>query len=205
MNPEGPPTLAQLIAQCAGPSRAECLNALIERLQPVVAGVVSRTLRRHGRCDQELVRDLSQETFLKLMGDRFSLQRRAAGRSEGEIIGLVKTTTANLVLDALRAMRPAAQLEEVIVSDANNEKIEVAVLIQEVDATLKKLLTPASAARDYRIFWFYHRDRMTAKEIALLPGISLSTKGVESVVFRLTADVKAAIGGRKGIPAREAL
>lgn len=199
------PPLAQLIARSAGPAREEALDLLITQLQPHVVGVVSRTLRRHGLFESELVNDLSQETFLKILGDRYNLQSRAAGRTDGEIVGLVKTTAVNLVLDALRALRPATPLEEAVISDNNDEKIEVAVLLQEVDSTLKKVLAVPSAARDYRIFWFYHRDRMTAREIAQLPGIGLSVKGVESVVFRLTAEVKAAIAGKKGIPAKGAL
>lgn len=204
MKSEGPP-LTALIAQCSGASSKEYLDALIRRLQPLVAGVATRTLLRHGRNDPEMVRDLCQETFIKLLGGQFNLRARAAGRSDGQIVSLIKTTTTNLVLDALRALKPDVSFDEVLMRDDYNEKMETAVLIREVDATLQSLLPPPTAKRDYRIFWFYHRHRMSAREIALLPGIGLSVKGVESVIFRLTADVKAAIGKRKGIHAKESL
>jgi hypothetical protein len=198
------PSLSELIARSAGTTRTDVLDAVIRRLQPLVAGVVGRTLRRHGVCDAELVKDLSQETFLKLLGDKFNLKERTRGRTEGEIFGLVKATTANLVLDAMRTFKPAVPIDDVVVVDDSNKKLETQVVVQEVDAILKGLLSPPNVARDYRIFWFYHRDRMTAREITLIPGMDLTVKGVESVVFRLTAEVKAAIARPKGISAKGA-
>ena len=39
--------------------------------------------------------------------------------------------------------------------------------------------------RDRAIFWLYYRQGLTAEEIAGLPAVTLSAKGVESVLRRV--------------------
>lgn len=196
-------SLSELIALCSDTRHRDLLDAFVQQLQAPVAGVVSRTLRRQGVHDPETVKDLCQQVFLKLLGSKFNLKDRSRGRTDGEILGLIRATAANLVVDAIRASRPTAPIDQ-IADISWTDRIEERVLVQEVDTALKKLLGTATAARDYRIFWFYHRDRMTAREISLLPGICLSVKGVESVIFRLTTEVKAVLTEPKGIPAKGA-
>ena len=196
-------SLSDLLRRCGEPGRGEWIEALVKRLQPLVAGVVSRTLRRYGVLQAELVKDLSQDAFLKLLGPKFNLKERARGRSESEIVGLISVTVVNLVLDEVRKSRPCISIETYheVPQESN---ADVQVLVNEVDAILKRLLVPPTVERDYRIFWLYHRNRMTAREISLLPGIHLTVKGVESVICRLTADLKQALIGSKGISSKGA-
>ena len=49
--------------------------------------------------------------------------------------------------------------------------------------------------RDRDIFWLYYIEQFSAREIAALPNIELSAKGVESLIFRLTKILRDAIGG----------
>jgi DNA-directed RNA polymerase specialized sigma24 family protein len=196
-------SLSELIAQCADMARRDLLDTLIGRLQPLVAGVVSRTLRRYGIHDAEWVKDLSQDVFLKILSPKFELEERTQDRTDAQILGLIKLTAANMVVDALRASKQFVSIEQGL-EICQDENLEVKLLVQEVDATLKKLLTGPNATRDYRIFWFYHRDRMTAREISMLPGVGLTVKGVESLIFRVTADVKKALIDGKGISVKGA-
>ena len=69
--------------------------------------------------------------------------------------------------------------------------LERAVLIREVEICLKRICgQDAEAARDRRIFWLYFRQGLTAESIASLASIGLSTKGVESVIFRLVKQLR---------------
>lgn len=197
-------SLSELIAHNRAADRPEILDELVKRLQPAVVGIVARALRSYGACNSELVKDLTQDTFLKILSPKFKLKERALGRSDGEIRELIRVTTAHLVLDAIRKTRPVVPIEDSPEAPLH-DNIEQKVLLQEIDAALKGILVPPNADRDYRIFWFHHRDQMTAQHISSLPGIGLTVKGVESVIFRLTAKVKEHLVGSKGISAGKPL
>ena len=47
-----------------------------------------------------------------------------------------------------------------------------------------------TVARDRLIFWMYYRQGFTAKAIAAIPSISLTVKGVEGVIQRLTGQLR---------------
>ena len=55
---------------------------------------------------------------------------------------------------------------------------ECALLLDRVDACLRDLAPSETRDRDRKIFWLYYRQGMTAKEIAGLPQIGLTLKGV---------------------------
>ena|ERR1051326_2256524 len=193
-------SLSELIAHDRGAGRLDVLDEIVRRLQPLVAGIVSRALRSRGAGNVEMVKDLTQDAFLKIFSPKFKLRERALGRSDGEIRELIRVTTGNLVLDAIRKFRPLVPIDETP-EVARDDHVEQKVLLHEVDTALKEIVVPPHADRDYRIFWFYHRDQMTAQQISLLPGMGLTVKGVESVIFRLTARVKQHLIGSKGISA----
>jgi RNA polymerase sigma-70 factor (ECF subfamily) len=65
---------------------------------------------------------------------------------------------------------------------AGRDETEWRLLLRDIDDFLKK---PPVSERDRQIFWLYYRQGMSAKEIAALSSLSLSVKGVESVIVRL--------------------
>jgi RNA polymerase sigma-70 factor (ECF subfamily) len=48
----------------------------------------------------------------------------------------------------------------------------------------------ADRDRNSKIFWLYYRAGLSAAAIAALPGIGLSTKGVESLILRITRELR---------------
>jgi RNA polymerase sigma-70 factor (ECF subfamily) len=69
--------------------------------------------------------------------------------------------------------------------NGSQEKIAYQILLNEIDGYLKRSGTGPDQERDRTIFWLYFRQGMTTKEIASLPTIGLSAKGVGSVIERL--------------------
>ena len=63
---------------------------------------------------------------------------------------------------------------------------EKAIRYREID----DLLRHQAREIDRVVFWLYYRQGLTAKEIAALPGIDFSTKGVESVIVRLDRTIR---------------
>ena len=78
----------------------------------------------------------------------------------------------------------------------SEEKIAFQLFLSEIDEHLKRCLTGPDRERDRTIFWLYFRQGMSAREIASLPGIELSTKGVGSVIERMKHSIRDQILGR---------
>ena len=64
------------------------------------------------------------------------------------------------------------------------------LLLLEIDRLLEISGQNATGPRDRTVFWLYYQQGMTAGAIAALPGISLSVKGVESALHRMTALIR---------------
>jgi RNA polymerase sigma-70 factor (ECF subfamily) len=68
----------------------------------------------------------------------------------------------------------------------NSIAIERAVLIEEIRRHLDFCIEGLEQDRNKRVFWLYYRVGLSAGAIADLPGIGLTTKGVESLILRVT-------------------
>jgi len=63
----------------------------------------------------------------------------------------------------------------------------------QIDECLARSVAPREVCRSKLIFWLYYRCGFSASEIASLPNVELTTKGVESMIFRLVRLVRLAI------------
>jgi RNA polymerase sigma-70 factor (ECF subfamily) len=77
----------------------------------------------------------------------------------------------------------------------SEERIAFGVFLNEIDEYLRQCVDGPDQERDRTIFWLYFRQGMSTKEIASLPAIGLSTKGVGSVIERLKHSIRDQILG----------
>jgi RNA polymerase sigma-70 factor (ECF subfamily) len=68
--------------------------------------------------------------------------------------------------------------------------MERGILIHEIEKHLSENAGGTENDRDAMIFWLYYRTGLTASAIADLPGIDLTTKGVESLLLCLTRELR---------------
>ena len=174
----------------------------VRRFQPLISRVVFRVCRQWGENSSEAVDDLIQETYLKLCGGGLEGLRNFRSTHEDAIYGFIKVFTANLVHDRFKAARSQKRGGGTIVDSIDEQDctrplpasrltgVEHDVLIQQIDACLRAVASGPDLERDRRIFWLYYRIGLAASAIAGLPTIGLSTKGVESTLFRLTRQVR---------------
>jgi RNA polymerase sigma-70 factor (ECF subfamily) len=193
-----------LILVCTESADAAAWQEFIHRFHRLIATIVLRTARRLGEASPQLVDDLIQETYLKLCESNFHILRSFHFKKEGALYAYIKVVTANLVHDYFKAIRSQKRgggvestspdsLEgtpEHTAGRSSVDSTEHNVFIREVDACLRSLESQGNADRDRRIFWLYYRVGLPASDIAALPTIGLSTKGVESTLFRLTRYVR---------------
>jgi len=190
--------LKDLVSLCAGPTDHEAWEEFVSRVGRPLTLVVSRTASLWGSSSRSLVEDLIQATYLKLWeGGRTLLRNFAVERPEA-ILSYVKKTAANVTHDYFKHRRSQAgggdkahvstadlEPEAGAQGQGSAEKIAFGIFLNQVDVCLKRCLCGQDQERDRTIFWLYFRQGMSTKEIASLPSIGLSVKGVGSVIERL--------------------
>jgi RNA polymerase sigma factor (sigma-70 family) len=207
--------LHNLLSLCLSSPDELLWTEFIRRAQPVIAGVVVKTLRRWSRPTPTLVDDLVQETFLKLFAGNARALRRFVCHHENALYGFLKVVASNTVKDHYRCScsqkhgngREDKSLDQELAdarllgdhrigripwttAPSRLHSLERRILISEIDAYLKNRASEPSFLRDYTVFWLYYREGLTAKAIADIPSIDLTVKGVESMLLRLTRLVR---------------
>lgn len=119
--------------------------------------------------------------------------------------GLIQAVAYSVVQDhfrAQRALKRGGDVRTVSTEDSSVPAVEMSasmmerhVLLNEIERVLKEM---GARDRDRRIFWMHHRQGMSAKAISQIPSLVLSAKGVESIIQRLTDEVR-----RRLIPPQE--
>ncbi len=203
----------ELIRACAESDHATPWQAFVLRYQRPISLSVLRTLRRWGISAPDIVEDLVQETYLKLCHDRCRKLLRFAIDHPHAVSGYIKTVAANVAHDYIKSQRtqkrgngevgqisshvePEARRE----SSGGAESIRTAILMREIDECLAECSEGTAQARDRLIFWLHYQQGMTATAIAAIPAIGLTTKGVESAIFRLTRQVRLRMTSKPGQP-----
>jgi RNA polymerase sigma-70 factor (ECF subfamily) len=196
-------SIDELLRRCAASSNAEAWEEFVRRFHRLVATVVLRTASRLGDASKQTVDDLIQETYLKLCADNFRILRGFEQQHPDAFTGYVKVVTANVVRDHFKSFhtqkRGAGHLEQltddfVPVSVANSagspQSMERAVLLLEITLHLEACVAGPDQERNRQIFWLHYRSGLSARAIASLPEMELTTKGVESVILRITKDLR---------------
>jgi len=57
--------------------------------------------------------------------------------------------------------------------------------LRQIDEALARVASGPYQRRNRMIFFLYYRQGLTASEIAALPSLHLTTKGVESIISRM--------------------
>jgi RNA polymerase sigma-70 factor (ECF subfamily) len=196
-------SIEELVRLCSSSGDAAAWEEFVRRFHRLIAVVVLRTASRFGVSSVQVVDDLIQETYLKLCGDNCRILRDFNQRHPDAFLGYVRVVTANVVRDhfksSLAGKRGVNQVQEIgdsftpmapIDSAGSPMTIERGVLIKEIQRHLDTCIVGPDQDRKKMIFWLYYRVGLSASAIAVLPGVSLSTKGVESIIQRITGDLR---------------
>ncbi len=197
-----------LIKACVGSKDDAAWAEFIRRFQPLIAKVVGRTARRYSpHAAQHLVDDLVQETYLKVCADDCRLLRHFQSRQRDSIYGFLKVVAASVVLDHFKSERAQKRdtsqtetlsehtsLDHPSIGSGSRLSIDDEITLRQIDDIVGTLYTGKILVRNRAIFWLHHRDGMTAQAIASIPWIGLNTKGVETVLRRMTHLIQSHIG-----------
>lgn len=162
---------------------------------------------RYGAADKSLIDDLVQETYLKICANECKLLRTFTPQSPESAFGFLKVVATSVAQDFFKS-----RLAEKRAPESRSDSIEQtsippvpesagtslnhaerAVLLNQIDRTLKAVVPAAELQRSRTVFWLYYRSGFTAHAIASLPTLGLTTKGVESMLFRLTRVIRGSL------------
>ncbi len=192
------PTKA-LLNRCAAGELSACEEAYAS-LQDLFEKIARRiALEFHAPSEAN---ELVQEIFLKLTACQKSLPASLPD-GEAEARAYLACLAANASRDWFRvrgaAKRGYAATTTLDDSSRNIEKalgrnasLDREVLIREIEELLP------SSQRERTIFRLFYRQGFSASEIAQIPAIQLSTKGVESVLTRLSKSIREKLQQAKG-------
>lgn len=199
-------SLDELVSACTDSRDATAWEEFVHRFHTLIATVALRTARKWTNPASSLLDDLVQETYLKLCADDCRLLRDFRPQHEGAIFAFLKILTTNVVHDHFKARhamkRGSGETEESLDGSNHNsgirsgtatrpkDLIEHDILLRQIDSCLIRSVDADEITRSRRIFWLYYRWGMSARAIASLPGIGLTTKGVETALRRLSGVVK---------------
>lgn len=195
---------AELFLACAQGGDTACWQEFMRRFNPVIARSVLRVAVRHEAADKSLIDDLIQETYLKICAKNCKLLRTFTPRHEDSAFGFLKVVAASIAHDFFKSRYAEKRSPELTAEELEDSSTlastpystnvlsasERAVLISQIDLILAAVLPEAELDRARRVFWLYYRAGFTATAIASIPAVGLTTKGVESLLFRVTRAVR---------------
>jgi RNA polymerase sigma-70 factor, ECF subfamily len=203
-------SLKDVVCLCAGPRDDEAWEEFVSRVGKPISLTIMRTACRRDELSPSLVDDLVQITYLKLWEDHCRLLRDFAIQHPNAILGYIKKTAANTTRDYFKhghsqssgGDKPHVSTTDVDPEAGNEvhgsqERIAFGIFLNEIDEHLNRCLTGPDQERDRTIFWFYFRQGMSTREIASLPTIGLTAKGVGSVIERLKHDIREQMVGSR--------
>lgn len=143
--------------------------------------------------------DLEQEVWTRVL-QREAI-RRLQGRDEAAIKGFLCTVALNVARDARRraGVRPILGSSSWGTGDGVLDDPDGDPELRAADRERQRMALDAAREevrdeRDFLIFQLYYRNGASASEIAAVPGVGLSAKGVETVIHRLTQRVRRRLG-----------
>jgi RNA polymerase sigma-70 factor (ECF subfamily) len=201
----------ELFSICASGGDAASWEEFIRRFNPVIGRSVLRVAIRHGTSDKAQIDDLVQETYLKICAHECKLLRTFTSQHPESAFGFLRVVAASVAHDFFKSRLAEKRAPETIASSVDEKTTpaaryaqnslnhaERAVLVDQIDRRLRAVVPAQEFQRARTVFWLYYRSGLTASAIASLPAVELTTKGVESLLFRLTRLVRDSLSSAGG-------
>jgi RNA polymerase sigma-70 factor (ECF subfamily) len=203
---EGRTSVNDLAKACARSADAAEWEEFVRRCVPLVSSVALRVSRMWTATPSPAaVDDIVQEVFLKLCEQQRRILHDFEPRGEDSFLGLLRMVVGSVANDYFRRLRSAKRGGKVVTMPLLDESAQLpaegahpAALMQQsaLLAQLDQKLRSAPETipeRDRALFWLYYRQGYTAEEIARLPAVGLTAKGVESALRRVTVWLRAEV------------
>lgn len=203
-----------LIAECLRGNTVDAWQEFVSRFQPLISNAIARVVRNYRDHSTGLIDELTQDVFLKLCANGGRRLKRISTVDDESLCAYFRVVAGNLARDHFRADHAlkrgpgscAGDLEAVdqhepVRTPNRILSAEDTVLLKEVNGCLMKVTTGGTAQRDRLVFCLYHYQGLNTTEIARIPAIGLTPKGVESLLRRMLASLRGELAAGGAIKA----
>ena len=220
-------TVAELLNRCCKrPPDEEAWHEFVRRYHPTIKANVLKTFHRKSREEtdrrmqfpEDLVEDLIQAVYTKLVEDRNRALERFEGEYANSIYQYLGMISVNVVRDYFREIkaqkRPKVSysLDQLLESTGDATLLNETVsgldgrpgaaasgvfTIEEIERALKRAVTGRNRDRDLVIFKLRYHEGLTLEEITRVMGLGLSAISVGSILNRIVKKIKAMLESGK--------
>lgn len=196
-----------LLSRCARSHEPEAWEVFVERFQPGIERAVRGAIRGVGRRpDRDLVAELVQEVYCRLLANGRRRIAACRGASEAEVGGFLARTARNVVVDHFRAawagkrgsgrVRPVAEAgggaDSPVDPTADPEaRLLARERLRDLLRRCSRLASARRRHRDLRILTLALVAGMSSREISRALGGELAPSSVDSVLCRLRRRLRA--------------
>ncbi len=193
--------LAEAYAECVGASgKHPACEEFFRILRPILNRIASRVARQYEAASE--IDDLVQEISMKLMASGESILA-SLPREPPATVAYFSVLAANSARDFFRArhaakrgLRATVSLDTPLVmfvaSGGLPTSLDQDLLVSQIEDCLP------DDRREQSVFRLYYRQGFTAKEIAAIPALELTIKGVESMISRITKQIRQRLNPASG-------
>jgi RNA polymerase sigma factor (sigma-70 family) len=197
---------ADLLRECGQKLTDRGLWLLFQnRFQRPIFLLLLRTLKYHNKRGNvgELVSDLGQEVYVRLVQNNGNMLRNFRGDTEFSVRALFARVCTSVVADHFRHDGSRKRLRDNIVSieeakevieasKRERDEINFDAILSWIDIERVVAADPdrKHAQRNALIFKLHYMDGLTAEEIASYPGFDVNSSGVEAVLTRIRKRIR---------------
>ena len=193
-----------LVRECAFSTETRAWEELVRRFRPAITSAVLRAAERWCDPTPQLRDDLIQDTYFKICNHNCRMLRSFRPNHHNSIYGFLQVVAVNVVHDHFKAERSStrnpgptepisAQTTLEPGARASADRLERRLRLRHIAEVLGQVAAGPDYKRNRIIFFLHYHQGMTANEIAALPSVRLTAKGVESILFRLTRMIRSHI------------
>lgn len=171
----------------------------------------SSEFERGPQFSRNSIDDLVQTVYFRLIEDNCRVLRAFRGELENSLPAYLTMISRNVVKDHFRGIKAGKRpkisfsLDELMESGGDGGLLtglssgidgkpsgtrSAEISVEEIDALLRKSLTRKDRDRNILIFKLRYCDELTLEEIRETLGLDMSTKGIGSILSRVTARIR---------------
>ncbi|MEW6732362.1 MAG: RNA polymerase sigma factor [Acidobacteriota bacterium] len=199
---------ADLLVHCGSTDDPAAWNEFVNRFHRRILLYVLREVRTLGWMadEAEIVRDLAQEIYLRLLANDRRALREFRGNNEPAVLAYLICVVRSVVSDHMRRQTSQKRAVALVSLDhgckEDQHEITLADILpasdqispdrmlnermapQRLQELLMSVLTGSNAARDAVVFQLHVVNGLSAREIAELPAFQMTLSNVEAVIRR---------------------
>jgi RNA polymerase sigma-70 factor (ECF subfamily) len=189
--------LLYLLQQCLDTRSEAAWEAFIREAHPLIVSGIIRAMGGWTSSRRTEIDDLVQDSFIRLCANDYRALRSFRSEDNSAFCAYLRTVAGSVATDHLRSA--AAQkhgggeapvgldtlTREPAITPDTVARIERGMLLRVVERCLQ-----SHQDRDRSIFWLYHRQGLTPKAISALAASSMGQRGIETLIYRMTAAVR---------------